>query len=562
MDPKTRLFKILSIVCILSMLVVLLSTPVATPPVKANPDRVIDSFNDDYGTTQSANGTYYNSYTTSSAIGNHRNVILTKTSGTGNGYAYAVSATSWYRIGADAGVKTTTQLTYDGSTDATTLSPNGLGNVNLEENGDNMLYMVLIFDDLAFDVKVTVYSDSGYCSSLTRKIPGGIDSTNAGTPPTMPRPIIFIYDNFAQDASCTGGAADFTSVGAIQIFFSSASGSDVIMDLLSTGVMDFGDADDTGLTNQYYYTQMTDIWTVPPPASKFTGNVYGAGHIIVSGSPRLGTYIDAEPDGQPTAGADGDDTGSPDDEDGVTQEGGWTPGMDPGGFIGVKTNGVNGCLYGWIDWNQDGDFANSVSTTTAGSGDRVLDGIAVTSANSTITYYSFPIPDDVAADAIVYARFRIYPRDPDGLCSVFSDGAEAYEKYPYAYLVYGGEVEDYLFDLGSTAVTVSNFHAQVAQSPLGLQLQWTTVMEADTVGFNLYRAVLPGGSYIKINPDLIPAQVPGQSSGGDYSYTDTSAKPGMKYSYRLVQVATNLSETDYGTADGGYSVAYLPLTIH
>jgi hypothetical protein len=84
----------------------------------------------------------------------------------------------------------------------------------------------------------------------------------------------------------------------------------------------------------------------------------GARNTIVPGF-LLGTKIDGEVDGQPTADATGDDAVGG-DEDGVVL---LNSQNQPGGSIHVGANtlqitvqGVGGYLNGWIDWNQDGDW--------------------------------------------------------------------------------------------------------------------------------------------------------------------------------------------------------------
>ena len=75
------------------------------------------------------------------------------------------------------------------------------------------------------------------------------------------------------------------------------------------------------------------------------------------GSRRLGTHIDAEFDGQPSAAADGDDvTGAPDDEDGVAFPSPIVPGQTATFDVTVQGTGF---LNLWIDWNADHDWADA-----------------------------------------------------------------------------------------------------------------------------------------------------------------------------------------------------------
>lgn len=80
----------------------------------------------------------------------------------------------------------------------------------------------------------------------------------------------------------------------------------------------------------------------------------GPSHVIVSNI-FLGQWVEPDPDGQPTALADGDDNGDgTDDEDGVVFPFG---ALRPGQLSQVDiTASTNGLLSAWIDFNADGDW--------------------------------------------------------------------------------------------------------------------------------------------------------------------------------------------------------------
>ncbi len=84
----------------------------------------------------------------------------------------------------------------------------------------------------------------------------------------------------------------------------------------------------------------------------------GARHpVLPTGNPTLGSTVDTEPDGQPSASHNGDDTnGTPDDEDGVSFPTVLIPGTN--GAMSVATGGTGGNISAWIDWNQDGDWSD------------------------------------------------------------------------------------------------------------------------------------------------------------------------------------------------------------
>ncbi|MCP3973367.1 MAG: hypothetical protein GY720_02605, partial [bacterium] len=81
----------------------------------------------------------------------------------------------------------------------------------------------------------------------------------------------------------------------------------------------------------------------------------GARHIVLSvGNPTLGTLVDVEANGQPNDGATGDDdSGTPDDEDGVRLETPLVSGQ-PATVTITATNASGAFLNAWIDFNGNG----------------------------------------------------------------------------------------------------------------------------------------------------------------------------------------------------------------
>jgi hypothetical protein len=118
----------------------------------------------------------------------------------------------------------------------------------------------------------------------------------------------------------------------------------------------------------------------------------GAAHLVVR--PKLGTYGDTEDDGVHSAGADGDDnTGTPDDEDGVTF-GRIRAGM-VGATVTVKFAGPSAKLDAWIDFNRDGSWGGPL--------EQIADRVALVTGNNTI---KFDVPS-WAANGTTYVRFRM-----------------------------------------------------------------------------------------------------------------------------------------------------------
>lgn len=131
---------------------------------------------------------------------------------------------------------------------------------------------------------------------------------------------------------------------------------------------------------------------------------------------RLGRYIDGEPDGQPSKGADGDDLDSNvDDEDGVFFLDPLVQGEMAEVFVVAS---VPGWLYAWIDFNQNESWAENHDQIFAGEW-----------LHAGINRLKFPVPVASHADIATYARFRFTTTE-----AILSFDGPAGD----------GEVEDYL----------------------------------------------------------------------------------------------------------------------
>ena len=149
----------------------------------------------------------------------------------------------------------------------------------------------------------------------------------------------------------------------------------------------------------------------------------GARHIL-TGTLVLGTAVDADIDGVPTKSADGDDLEELNDDDGVqTNPANWLEGLNPNGF-GVTASEA-GCLNGWIDWDEDGDFDDV--------GDKVFDNVQLSAGLNSLSF----IAPTATVNGTKYARFRISSLDGNSGCSV--------EIHPTGEVL-GGEVEDYRYE--------------------------------------------------------------------------------------------------------------------
>jgi hypothetical protein len=103
-------------------------------------------------------------------------------------------------------------------------------------------------------------------------------------------------------------------------------------------------------------------------------------------------------------------------------------------------------------------------------------------------------------------------------------------------------------DPNPTAVTLTSFTAKARQN--AVVLKWETATEIDNLGFNVYRAESPDGPWSQLNGNLIPSLVPpGSPVGAQYTYRDRTARPGVKYFYRLESVDTSGNGVFHGPVD-------------
>lgn len=160
--------------------------------------------------------------------------------------------------------------------------------------------------------------------------------------------------------------------------------------------MDFGDAPNNPQVGYNY-----------PTLTAFNG----ARHYMF-GNIRLGALIDDEINGQPNIPSTGDDLANMDDEDGVTFVGKMYVGKPANVTV---TASINGFLNAWMDFNQDGDWADA--------GEQIFTNTALVAGANALT---FNIPA-TAVQGKTYMRFRF----------------NTIGGVPYFGLATDGEVEDY-----------------------------------------------------------------------------------------------------------------------
>jgi len=168
-------------------------------------------------------------------------------------------------------------------------------------------------------------------------------------------------------------------------------------------------------------------------------------HILTDGL-YLGSCVDAETNGQPTANAaaasEDDANGSNsnpastlgtcatagDDEDGVTYTNGdWSEGTDGGEIdVVVNTNNASGaCFNGWIDWSMDGDFDDD--------NEQIFTNELLASGSHTL---NFDIPSGVLSGSAASNAYHLRFRLTDDCTTTPVDSTNPQPT---------GEVEDYIY---------------------------------------------------------------------------------------------------------------------
>lgn len=176
-------------------------------------------------------------------------------------------------------------------------------------------------------------------------------------------------------------------------------------------------------------------------------------------------------------GDDMDDTEN--DEDGVVRGASWSGG---GGTVSVTVSGPS-CLMGWVDWATVDDsndfidfgfdykFSEGFLIDSTSYTEKVIDNLYLPMAG---TYdISFPLPTSFG-NASVYARFRLSPATFNQVAEALLEGGELIQCDQSAAglsgVVMGGEVEDYFWRFGPTAVELKKLNAVSQPSAAGIGL--------------------------------------------------------------------------------------------
>ncbi|MEI7769409.1 MAG: hypothetical protein WCI67_05440 [Chloroflexales bacterium] len=115
-----------------------------------------------------------------------------------------------------------------------------------------------------------------------------------------------------------------------------------------------------------------------------------------------------------------------------------------------------------------------------------------------------------------------------------------------------------------TAITLQGF--TISATPTGMLLKWTTGIELNSLGFQLYRSASASRSdAVLVTPQLILARG-GVMGGANYSFLDTSAANGVSYSYWLVERQNGGGSSEFGpvrpaSLSNGTNKIFLPLVL-
>ncbi len=341
-------------------------------------------------------------------------------------------------------------VTFDGNDNDPALATQGLCTpncVDLTDSGSNAYLRVRIAEnDLAATLHFRLYN--GITGNINDYIEYALPLPGSIAPDSN---VDFLMPFSAFTSH--GAGANPNNVGAIQVFFNrdtAIAALDVAIDFFdATGKShDFGD-----LPNSYG-TLLVDN---------------GPRHRLTTGL-RLGTSRDAETDGKPSTNASDDHY-----DDGVVRDTDFNWDTNNGGAVYVHIAGcagsgpANGCrLNGWIDWNNNGTFETS---------ERVINNTLV--SNGDAQYFPFPIPSGQGfpGHPQIAARFRVCQTSPANQCDSPTGESQT------------GEVEDYIWGFGPTAVSLQSFTGASNSAVLPL-LMIVLLLSVVGVGALLYRRQL------------------------------------------------------------------------
>ena len=224
-----------------------------------------------------------------------------------------------------------------------------------------------------------------------------------------------------------------------------------------------------------------DFGDAPDPTYPTLEASDGARHRL-GGTLYLGSDVDSDDDGLPTAAADGDDNDNRDDEDGVV----FTTIANPGGTGGVDVETSEaGLLNAWVDFNIDGDWDDA--------GEQIFTDEALTTGINPLT---FAVPAGATVGIDTVARFRV-----DSAGGLLPTGAAS-----------DGEVEDHM-------ITIEELDFGDAPDPT-----FSTLLAS-----NGARHVIDGTTYLGATVDADPDGQPEINAHGDDNDAQGDDEDGISF---------------------------------
>jgi hypothetical protein len=202
----------------------------------------------------------------------------------------------------------------------------------------------------------------------------------------------------------------------------------------------------------------------------------GARHILTINGAYLGSSPDSETDGQPSSDATGDMM-SANDEDGVSRTGAtnWVPGNTVNLSLDVQGSTATADVGVWIDWNADGNFDE---------------------ANEFYAYLNLPTGGISIVDVLIPANYST-GAPANVRARIFNDEADApggsLDAGDYEGQAANGEVEDYQWFFGPTAITLVNATTGSQDSALVMVLALTAAALTLTALYIGRKQEIPSG---------------------------------------------------------------------
>lgn len=124
----------------------------------------------------------------------------------------------------------------------------------------------------------------------------------------------------------------------------------------------------------------------------------------------------------------------------------------------------------------------------------------------------------------------------------------------------GGSSCQISMDASSSPVTLNHLTAYGYDS--AVLVSWSTSVEMDHLGFNVYRSTDPNTGYFQINPEMIRNFLDSANFRGDYEFLDEGVSNGTAYFYMVEDISINGESTWHGpvtaSADGSAGAAPSP----